>query len=127
MIEVIRKYYEQIKDIFVRAAVEGGQPPDMRKREFAMFCETAKIPDRNIHTGLIDTYFKATNFEEFDMEGNDDNALCRFEFFEMIVRLAKGKFMDFGNIKTLDIATEKIIVEHVLPTDSKLVPWKRFR
>lgn len=48
-------------------------------------------------SGIIDTYFKATNYEEIDQDNNDDNAINRFEFFEIIVRLSKGKFMDFGN------------------------------
>ena len=45
-----------------------GHPPDVRKREFFYFCQDAKITDKNIHSGIIDTYFKAANFEEVDME-----------------------------------------------------------
>jgi hypothetical protein len=36
----------------------------------------------------IDRIFIATNLEEEEQEGNDDRSLCRFEFFEIIVRMA---------------------------------------
>lgn len=51
--------------------------------------------DTELHSGIVDTYFKATNFEKFDMTENDDNALNRYEFMEILVRLARGKFIDF--------------------------------
>lgn len=44
--------------------------------------------------------FIATNFEEEDdtleAEVNDDDKLCRFEFYEIIVRLAFGKYIRSG-------------------------------
>jgi len=43
------------------------------------------------------------------MDTNDDNALCRFEFMEMIVRMAKGKYMDYGKEESLSYAVEKLI------------------
>ena len=103
--EVIREYFEPLKNIFISAASHYNNPPDINKREFFFFVQDAKIPDRNIHSGIIDTYFKATNFEEVDMEQNDDNSLCRFEFMEMIVRIAKGKYMDYGKETSLSEAT----------------------
>jgi hypothetical protein len=36
----------------------------------------------------IDRLFIATNVELFDMTENADRALCRFEFYEIIVRIA---------------------------------------
>lgn len=59
-----------------------------------MFCLEAGISDKTLHTGIIDTYFKATNFEKYDMDQNADSALNRFEFLEILIRLAKGKFID---------------------------------
>ena len=35
---VISKYYQDLKEIFVRAVVETGNPPDFKKREFFQFC-----------------------------------------------------------------------------------------
>lgn len=107
--EVLHKYYSALKGIFVSVAVEGGTPPDMGKREVFKFTQDSGIADSNIHAGIVDTLFKACNFEETEQEGNDDNALCRFEFLEMVVRLAKAKFMDFGSMTSLSEAVERLI------------------
>lgn len=62
------------------------------------------------------------------MEENDDNALCRFEFLEILIRLAKGKFMDFSKVTgNLSYAVSKLINTHVLKMEGNLVPWHRFR
>jgi hypothetical protein len=50
----------------------------------------------------IDLAFIATNFEEEDQEGNDDASLCRFEFFEILLRLANNKYLQPGICKTFD-------------------------
>lgn len=65
-------------------------------------------------SGKIDTYFVAANYEEVEQDGNDDNALCRFEFLEMMVRIAKGKYVDSGYMGDLAVATETLITKHVL-------------
>lgn len=103
--EVIREHYEMLKNIFISAASHYGAPPDMKRREFYFFVQDAKINDKNINSGIVDTYFKATNFEEVEMDQNDDNSLCRFEFIEVIVRIAKGKYIDFGSMTSLSKAT----------------------
>ena len=69
----------------------------------------------------------AVNFEEVDMDSNDDNSLCRFEFFEILLRLAKGKFMDFGEMTSLYDSTKRLLKEHILPLKSTLAPWQSFR
>ena len=59
--------------------------------------------------------FAATNFEEEEQEYNDDRNLIRFEFFEMLVRIARTKFFDTGQTETLAAGLEKIIQKHILP------------
>lgn len=61
------------------------------------------------------------------MDSNDDNSLCRFEFFEILLRLAKGKFMDFGEMTSLYDSTKRLLKEHILPLKSTLAPWQSFR
>lgn len=47
------------------------------------------IVDKQLTTGDVDRAFIATNFEEVELEGNDDRDLCRYEFCEIMVRMAK--------------------------------------
>ena len=52
---------------------------------------------KDLKVSDIDRLFYAVNFEEVqgqhgDLEDNPDKELCRYEFFEIIVRMAKLKF-----------------------------------
>ena len=76
---------------------------------FSHMMNRANIYDSNVTSSTIDIYFTATNFEEDDQEGNDDSSLIRFEFFEILVRIARGKYVDTGKIPDLPTATEKLI------------------
>ena len=80
-----------------------------------------------MHSGIFDTYFKATNFEEVDQDNNDDNALNRFEFFEILLRIAKGKYMDFGKETQLAYALMKLLQTYILPMVPKLWPLQSWR
>ena len=102
---------------------EAAEIPDMSKRAFGKFCQMAKITDGVMTTGVIDTYFVAANYEEEDLEGNDDNALVRYEFLEMLVRISKGKFIDFGAMNSEADALKRLLERYVLPMQEKLLPW----
>ena len=65
----------------------------------------------------------AVNFEEVgggaaDLEDNPDKELCRYEFFEIIVRMAKHKFIEAKKKKsgppmTIAQATQKLIDDYI--------------
>lgn len=59
----------------------------------------------------IDRIFIATNFEEEEQEGNDDRSLCRFEFFEIIVRMARQKYCDNLGVPSMKTAVEELLKE----------------
>jgi len=54
------------------------------------------------------------NFEIEDLEDNPDNALCRYEFFEILVRLAVQKYTNLN--LTPRKAFERILEDLVLPS-----------
>ena len=91
--KVIRKYYGPLKNQFVSQIANEKSYPVIDWMDFVEACQTWKIVDgKTLTTTDIDRIFIATNFEEEDLEENDDNSLCRFEFYEIIVRMAKTKF-----------------------------------
>ena len=75
----------------------------------------------------IDRIFIATNFEEEDLEENDDNSLCRFEFLEIIARMAKCKYFDKGTCKTVSESVEKLLVDFIIPNSIEDMEWQPFR
>ena len=121
--EIIIKHYFNLRGIFIQACVASADLPDMSRRTFGNFVQQAKIVDGVLTMGIVDTYFKAANFEEEDQENNDDNQLVRFEFLEMLVRIAKGKFIDFGSMSSVSEALKRLLEKYVLPMEHKLIPW----
>ena len=82
-------------------------------------------PDLIMHD--VDRIFIATNYEEEDLEENDDNSLCRFEWLEIIARLAKAKFLDHGVCKSVASSTRKLITDFILPNTLEQMDWQPFR
>lgn len=72
--------------------------PSISMLDFTKICNNWKIINKKDLTSTdIDRLFYAVNFEEEDGEAasnsdNPDDELCRFEFFEIIVRIAKLKY-----------------------------------
>lgn len=63
---------------------------------------------------VIDRLFIATNVELIHMADNADRALCRFEFFEIIVRIALHKLFEPGYFKNLHLAVEALLDNFIL-------------
>ena len=61
-----------------------------------------------------------------DQGDNPDGALIRFEFIEILVRIALEKFLKPGICKTLSEALEMLIVRHIFP-DNRAHEWQGFR
>ena len=72
----------------------------------------------------MDRTFVATNYEEVDLDDNDDNSLCRYELLEIVVRMAKIKFHEKGICPSIAEATEKLLVEHIIPNSITHMPWQ---
>ena len=48
------------------------------------------------------------------MADNADRALCRFEFYEIIVRIAQAKFVDTGVCHSISDATTHLIENFIM-------------
>jgi hypothetical protein len=75
----------------------------------------------------IDSIFISTNFEEVDMENNPDKQLCRYEFFEIIVRIAKEKYVKSRNCRTLIEAIGKILSENIFKNSDFTIEGQKWR
>ena len=67
----------------------------------------------------LDSIFVAANFEEsttpLEAAANDDNALVRFEFVEILVRIALAKYIASRHMADASDAVQKLLEECVLP------------
>jgi hypothetical protein len=71
----------------------------------------------------IDRIFIAANVEIVDLEDNADRSLCRYEFYEILVRMAYTKYVEKGPCKTIAEAVQKIYDEHVLMKSVEKMSW----
>lgn len=82
--------------------------------DFSAFCEKCSFFDHKLTLSTIDRLFIATNYEIEDNAENPDRALNRFEFFEILIRIANVKFRETGIVHSYSDALEKLLKEHVL-------------
>lgn len=88
---------------------------------------TGMIDGKVLHRGIVDTYFKAANYELVDSIDNDDSALCRFEFLEFICRIAKAKLYDTGIVDHPSVAVLRLLNVYILPMRNNLISWQTWR
>lgn len=88
------QYYAVVHEIFLYSVAMSNHFPSIGWMDFDEMCKRVKIIDKqHLNVATIDTIFKAVNFEVVDLEANDDRDLCRYEFFEIIVRMAMEKYI----------------------------------
>jgi hypothetical protein len=75
----------------------------------------------------LDTLFVATNFEVNEHhDANSKLELCRYEFYEILVRIAKERYKDQGICSNVSDSLDCLINEYVLRF-SEPGPWQDFR
>ena len=128
IVSIFTRHFSDIKEIFMQVVAMGAEPPDIKQLSFIDYCmKHANLCDEKITPSILDIYFASTNFEETDQEGNDDRALIRFEFLEILVRIVRGKYIETKKLKTMAEGLEKLLSEHVLPTKDAVYTWTHFR
>ena len=70
--------------------------------------------------------FIAANVEITDIEENPDRALCRYELWEILVRIAGQKFKETNLAQTYNESLEKLLENNILKY-SLALPWQEFR
>jgi len=76
---------------------------------------------------IIDTLFVASNFDEKRQVENPDRFMCRYEFYEIIPRIAEKKYLDSNICKTLPEAVEMVLKENLLKHFDSIIPWHEWR
>lgn len=88
---ILFEHIRQIKDIFTYG-IATSSFPSISWMDFSNMCQHWKIIDKNLSYATIDRVFIATNVELVEQEDNPDRDLCRYEFYEIIARLAREKY-----------------------------------
>lgn len=105
---VLFKHSRRIKDIFTYG-IGVSSFPSISWLGFWNMCTTWKIVGKGLSLNTIDRVFIATNYEEVEQEDNPDRDLWRYEFYEIIVRLAYEKYYKSKIWSSIANATEKLL------------------
>lgn len=123
----MRKHFRALKDQFICQIANIATYPVIGMVDYGKQCNCWGIIDKDLTMQDVDRSFIATNFEEVDLDNNDDKSLCRYEYLEILVRLAKIKYFDRGAEPTVAKALERLLKQHILPNHCMELPWMPFR
>jgi len=86
----------------------------MGLNDFTSFIHRSDLFCKFLNLAAVDRNFIATNNSTHKYKNSAERELHRYEFVEVIVRLALVKFKEPKITPTLDLAVEKILTEHVV-------------
>lgn len=112
VVNILERNFASIKEIFEYYAAISCYPT-IGMLDFSNFCNICHMFDKNLTRSDVDRLFIQTNFEVTDLPDNPDNSLCRYEFFEIIVRIACAKFEALP--VTPGEKLKKLLNEHIFP------------
>lgn len=85
------------------------------------FCERCKIVDNEtINAATLERTLSQTNLSKNPHKKSADRELHRYEFVEIIVRIAQEKYCVTKVCKNVQNAVKKLIMEHILPNNKNL-------
>jgi hypothetical protein len=116
--------YVKIKGVYLHCTVNS-EYPIMTWNDFTILCNKIKIIDKNCNLATIDRIYIATNVN-FNNNSNADRDLNRYEFLEILVRLANTKYKDTYICGTYAEALQKLLDDHLYANIDSLNP-KPFR
>ena len=97
------------------------------------FCEEAKLYDRTLHVADIDRCFIAANLSS-DIagvegigvdDGKPNSMLCRYEFLEILVRIADQKYRRSKLVATFAEALQRLL-NHIY-ANFPVAAWQEYR
>lgn len=115
--EKLRKIYKNFRECYkYLSAVGGNEIFSIGSNVLSDFLNQCKIFDDLFSLSDLGVCWNAVNANQAkDQIYNAGNGLCRYEFMEMIVRIANDKFLRKGICQTVSESFEKLGNDHFLP------------
>ncbi len=107
---------QELKDIFVFYASTSVYP-NIDRRDFIILADRTGLIDKKIVFGYtIDLLFSVVNYDKTgNTEDNPNSELVRYEFIEILARIAEKLYPT----SILSLALKKVIEDHLLPVYKK--------
>ena len=112
--ETLLRHYLVLKNIFLMVA-SNSTYPTIGLNDFTEFCRVSKIFDKHVGLATVDRKFINTNQSTNKYKNSAERDLHRYEFVEVVTRLAIEKYKEPKIVETTAEAIEKLLVEDVIP------------
>ena len=122
--QVLKKYFSPLKEIFTHVSAQSSWP-NIGTLDFCDMSVKAKFLDHIVNISSCDRSFIAADRKESE-SNYPSNGLKRFEFLEILVRLANIKYVEPKYVDTFAEATEKLIKDCLL-VNFHPEPWQEWR
>ena len=93
LLTILSQNYSKLKSIFSELII-GKNYPYISKHGFISFCQTCEITSETLTKEKLESTFDLTDIEIVQHDENPKKMLCRYEFLEIILRIALIKFQD---------------------------------
>ena len=124
--EVLLKHTSQIKEMFTYG-IGISSYPSISWLDFCNMCKDWEIVDKNLTMTTIDRVFIITNVEEVEQEDNPDRDLWRYEFYEIVARLAKEKYHSTKICDSIAEAIDRFVSEIYEVYKPMIWSWQQWR
>ena len=108
-----------LKNIFVNL-ISGDNYPHIGWNDFVAFCRDVEILDGTIPTSTVDMYFLQTKVGAPTGVGAG-NTLFRYEFLEIMIRIANAKYKETGRAESYSESLEMMLDSIIDKFKTK--PW----
>ena len=123
ILDTFRKYKTHLYNTFDFYAVmgNGSDAGQIQMNQYSDWCDDCHITEPNnvpqCNRSALDRLFIVTNREDGQQDdtqdANDDRALMRFEFIEVIVRIAIAKFIQLKKTDSLPSAIKRLLQDYI--------------
>ena len=101
--------------------------PSVTWNDFTAFVSSWRLIDENLQLSTVDRLFIATKSGiTSDLKDFPERDLARFEFYEIVVRMAGAKYKDWGKCDSYAQAVKSIIEDNFMQFYS-IFKWQEFR
>jgi hypothetical protein len=113
----VKKNYAKIKEIFITLAVKSSYP-SISLLDFSSFIASLGFlsdPSSTLTLQHLDRLFIAANYEVEEQDENPDRSLNRFEFIEVLVRVAGVRYRDTKMVGRYSEAMDLLLTQDLYP------------
>ena len=121
--DTLWKHYARLLNIYKFELGTASTYPTISMNDFTSFGNRTKIIDgKNLLLANLDLLLVATNVSTHSYKNNAERDLQRYEFYEIIVRIANFRYKEKNIVKTTSQAIEKVLSTFIYPHARSVEP-----